>query len=174
MQPSHANKVTQFELFMGFPTLPRGVPKCGGPKVPMVVAVHPVQELPKSANRAAARWGELRNWDISTNPQHRDKNAEEDRCRSRAQFDSEAEARPAHFTGALQNDLVACFQVEPILAAQAQRPAAVRREDPSGRPMLSEGRARQRPLPLPRWIVDGTEDQGRPGANCRGAAWALA
>ena len=52
----------------------------------------------------------------------------------------------------MQND----SQIRPIrMAAQAQRPALMRSEDPRRRHLLSKGRTRKGALPLSRWIVDG-------------------
>ena len=56
----------------------------------------------------------------------------------------------------LQND----SQIRPIrLAAQAQRPAAVRGKDPSRRDLLSKGRVRKGALPVPWGIVHGPKSE---------------
>jgi hypothetical protein len=59
-------------------------------------------------------------------------------------------------------------------AVQAQAPAAMLCEDPSRRRMLSEGRVRESPVPLPWWIVHGSENRGWSSADCRSPASALA
>jgi hypothetical protein len=74
-----------------------------------------------------------------------------------------------------KNDRDVCSLAEPIrLAAQAQAPAAMRCEDPSRRQMLSESRVRESPVPLPWWIVHGSENRGWSSADCRSPASALA
>jgi hypothetical protein len=67
------------------------------------------------------------------------------------------------------------LKIKPIrLAAQAQAPAAVRREDPSGRHLLGKGRTWKVALSVPRWIVNGAENGGWSCPDCRGPASALA
>jgi hypothetical protein len=59
------------------------------------------------------------------------------------------------------------------VAAQAQAPAAVRREDRSRRELLGKSRTRKGAAPLPWWIVDRAENGGRSCPDCRGPASAL-
>jgi hypothetical protein len=61
-----------------------------------------------------------------------------------------------------------------LLLVEAQISAEVLRHDESGSPVHHEGGAGEEAMSIPRRAIDRSQDRGRQGADCRGAATAVA
>jgi hypothetical protein len=59
---------------------------------------------------------------------------------------------------------------EPDAHAEGQEPPEVLREDPSRSPVHHEGGAGKAALPIPRRAINWSQDRGRQGPDCGGAA----